>query len=336
MRNDTVRTRIVESSLTLPFMATTTFLLWLMGPVEEGGLWCALVLIGIMTYAIVEWNNQCQLLRIRSRMNSTVFLAFICAFPAFHTSPISFIPAAALLGCYFVLFKGYGQFRPQGYLFHGFLFLGIGSIAFPPLLFLYPTLLISCQRQLRILDFKSFVASLLGIILPFWFWIPAIYIATYFGITDDHLLQFLTFEVPDISGVAPWQWGALALVSLLASIGIIHFVATSYNDKIRTRQYYYCILLQFVPLVASTVMYPQYASTTLPLLFINATPFIAHYLALARGRHMTGMFFFWMAIFITIGTINYFDFWPSLLSFSFSDIQIPDFNLQDIWKSFTN
>ena len=169
MKEHRFRNRVAEGSLTLPVMSAVTFFGWLLSvSLIDVAAWLTLAIVALMTYAFVECNNQCQLLRIRSRMVSASFLAFVSAIPALHASSWHWLPAASLLLSCFVAFKGYGRFQPQGWVFHAFLFLGIGSIVFPPMLLLVPFFLFSCSHQLRILTGKAFVAALLGLLLPYW------------------------------------------------------------------------------------------------------------------------------------------------------------------------
>lgn len=311
-REHSFRNTVAESSLSLPVMALITFLLWVIGPKWDKELWGTLLLAGLMTYTIVEWNNQCQLLRIRSRMNSVTFLAFLCAFPALHTKGLAFIPAFCLLAAYFMLFKAYGEYKPQGYVFHGFFFLSLGSLFFPPLLLLAPTLFVSTNVQLRILTLKSFSALLIGLILPYWLYIAAMCVAVPVWGVEETRMRYLDFHLPDYSTLAPWHWGALAFIGILTFVAVVHFVSTSYNDKIRTRQYFYTMLISFVPIIFMALWWPSDITTTLPLLLLNLTPFVAHYLALAKSHSMTFFFWMWLILLITLGTFNHMDLWAKL------------------------
>lgn len=353
MYEQTFRNRVVESNLSLPFMVAITILLWATGPVQEVVAWVTLVLVGITTYTIVEWNNQCQLLRVRSRMNSVLFLSLTVISPTLLGGGLTLVPALCLLWCYFAIFKGYGIYRPQGYLFHGFLFLALGSIVYPPLLLVAPTLLVSCRSQLRALTFKPFVASLLGLALPYWFYAAAVSVLSYAGglspvaqqklenlgmvsLTWHPWTKYFTLSLPDFSTLTAWQWSVFAVIILLGVRSVIHFISTSYNDKIRTRQYFYTMLLQLLPLLAVTVCLPQDARYTLPLLTLGVTPFAAHYLAQGRGNNMHYRFIFWIIAFVTIGAMGHLDLWETLLSCDIRQCIPQTFNPVEIWNSFFN
>lgn len=353
MRNDGYRQRIAMSNATLYFMAIITILLWAFRPKQDALVWSSFAFVGLITYIIVEWNNQCQLLRIRSRMNSVTFMAFALMFPVVHDGALSWLPSLCLLGSYFILFKGYGAYKAQGYTFHAFLLLSIGSLVYPPMLLLALTLLISCSGQLRMLSMKPFVASLLGLALPYWIYAALVYVVQYsplsphlvaapivyeigfHDLTWDAWTAFFPLRLPDYTqGVPLWQMVSVGFILLLAMRAMLHFVHTSYDDKISTRQYFYTMMLQAVPVAFFACWFPADIRFTLPLLIISVTPFVAHYFALSRGRGTDYAFVFWILLGITIGLCNHLDIWDKLTSLTLDDVTSFIKNLE-LWKYFT-
>lgn len=329
MRQHTLRKDVVESNFTLPVMAVVTLLLWAIVPKWDGALWGTLALTGLMTYVMVEWNNQCQLLRIRTRMNSVTFLTLMSVFPALHTVGLNLIPAFSLVGAYFMLFKAYGLYKPQGYVFHAFFFLSVGSLFFPPLLLVALTLLVSCSAQLRVLTLKSFSAALLGLLLPYWIYAAAMAVGMNLWGWEETRHEYFLFRLPDYSEFARWEWFSLAFLGLIGLVSVFSFVTSSYNDKIRTRQYFYTMLLSLVLVVFITLWWTGDFSTTLPLLLTAVTPFVAHYLSLAKGPSMRYWFWVWFALAVAVGVANRFDLYHHLPPF-------PDVPLDSISAAFSS
>lgn len=315
--------RVAEGVLTLPLVSSLTFLLWLFGSWQDAMLWATLAFVAVTAYLIVEWNNQCQLLRIRSRMNSVTFLTLTAIFPALHTQLWAFVPGFCLIAAYFILFKAYGQYRPEGYTFHAFLMISLGSLVYPPLLLLVPTMLVSSNVHLRVLTFRPLIAAILGLILPYWCYgavaLAREYVVMYqfvdaAAIARWHMDEltwsrwidvYASFDaLPDYSVLALWQMVGLGFVLMLGLTGILHFMQTSYRDKISTREFYFSMRLQFLPLLAIVAWRPQDAVFTLPLLLTAVTPFAAHYLALARSRTADRCFFLWLLAVIGVAITN--------------------------------
>lgn len=309
----TVRNNVVESSLSLPVMATITLVLWLSASTrEETASWLSLAVLAVTAYAIVEWNNQCQLLRVRSRMNSVTYLALVCLFPALHTAGTALIPALCLVGTYFMLFKACGEYKPQGYAFHGFFFLGIGSLFFPPMLLLAPVLFFACNTQLRILTLKTMSALVLGLILPFWLYAAFMGVAVPLYDVKETRLEYLDFHIPAYAEVPLWQWAALAFVGALGIFAVVHFVTTSYNDKIRTRQFFFTMLTGLFPLLLCALWWTDDFTITLPLLLVGITPFVAHFMALSKSNLSDYIFWGWIVLAFVFGIANYFNMWEEV------------------------
>ena len=172
MRSQSFRIRVSESMISLPILVVLASVIWMIPDIQSVALWGGLAAVGMMTYVMIAWNTQYQLIRVRSRMISISFLYVYLAFPQLHALGIHFFPAACLLGAYFLLFRTYGVYAPQGYFFHVFFLVGLGSVAFPPLLLLVPFLFFSSERHLRALTSKSAMAALLGLLLPYWLLLP--------------------------------------------------------------------------------------------------------------------------------------------------------------------
>ena len=317
MRQQQFRNKVSESSLTLPFMVIVTLLsCFLQHAYDSLYLWITLVETGILVYVLMEWNSQCQMLRVRSRMISATVLAFVAAFPALQVSTWCWLPALFLLLSYFVAFKSYGQLNPQGWVFYSFLFVSAGSLMFPPMLLAVPFMFFAFGHQLRILSVKSVTASVLGLLFPYWTYGLFCLVGGWNEVFwRESWVRALALCLPDYSNVLPWQWILFVMLLVLGTIGIVHFVRTSYNDKIRTRQFFYTLLSLHFPLLFNVVWFPDCAGLTLPLLLVNSAPFIAHFFVLARGRSMNFWFLFVLFVLVAVACFNAFgDIIPDMAS----------------------
>ena len=160
MRQKGFRQNFTQSFATLPLVALVTAAVWMLPNLSSLRLGGGLLATALMTYVVIECNNRYHLLRVRSRMNSVVFLVLMAAFPTLHDLGLHLIPAAALLSAYFVLFRTYGQTRTQGTLFHTTLLLSLGSLAFPQLIIVHSISALSAVRC-------SVLCSPIGFILRF-------------------------------------------------------------------------------------------------------------------------------------------------------------------------
>ena len=305
MRTITLRHKIVSSTFTLPIMAVVSVLLWMLPNITSFDLWLGLVATGLNTYLIMELNNRNALLRIRSRMMSVTYLALMLACPALHTFKLSAVPALCLTLAYFMLFASYQQLRAEGYVFHAFLALGIGSLVFPPLLVLALAYYICMLFQLRVFNWRTFVASILGIAVPYWvkaghgMWQNSL--DTEFA----YLEPWFELQLPHYDLLTPNQWVTLGFVFVLSLLAFIHFIHTAYNDKIRTRMLLYAVAVVEVFLAVGIVLLPQCYDMQLHLFIANSSLLIAHHYTLGKGRFFDAWFYLNILLLVALGAFNY-------------------------------
>ena len=138
MTDHSFRHAIASSQATLPAAALLALLGWMAHGWGEPNRWYGLAATLVTAYAIAEWNNRGQLIRIRSRMASSTFLVVMAAMPFLHSWSAEMLVPIAYVGSFILLFQSYQLPRPEGYVFHAFLLLGLGSFLMPLLLFTVP------------------------------------------------------------------------------------------------------------------------------------------------------------------------------------------------------
>ena len=312
MRDNSYRIRIATGAFTLPVMAGITIILWLLSGIGNIDLWIGLGVAGLMTFLLAELNNRNALLRIRSRLVGATFLALYAVCPLLHTWTFAMVPMVCLILSYFQLFSAYQRPHQEGEIFRAFLFLGIASWFYPLLLLIVPVLYLCLLIQLRALTWRTFLAGLMGLIVPYWFYAGW---AIWNDVLDTAFLPFVDafhFESPNYDAVPTSVLALLVYTGILAILSVLHFTRTAYNDKIRTRMFYYVMICIEVLLLLGCLFQPQHYNVLLRLLIANSAPLIAHYFALARGKVMNYLFNVSLLVLVAITIINYFDLWTLL------------------------
>ena len=137
---------------------------------------------------------------------------------------------------------------------------------------------------LRVLNARHFFALLFGMVTPYW--IAAAW-GLWQGCADamaDQWLQQWTFTAPCYDALpAPAITGA-ALIAGISVPAIVHTLRTAYNDKIRTRMYFYTLTVLHLTLLGALAAQPQHYAMLLPLLTVTTAPLAAHHFTLSRGR----------------------------------------------------
>jgi len=166
-----LQNKIAESSVTLPAACVIATLLWWM---PQGG-YSAEYLLGwlvcaLTTYLVIETAAINALLRIRSRMISSLFLLVMAACGFLHPLQTSTITMLFVAFSFYCLLRTYDEPRPEVDTLHAYLFLSLGSLLWPPLLLFALVQMWSQGVYLRSLTMRSFGAAVIGIVLPYAFW----------------------------------------------------------------------------------------------------------------------------------------------------------------------
>ena len=294
MAGKSLRLRVACSATTLPVTAAATAALWLLPFPPGAARWGGLLATALAAYVMMECNNRNALLRIRSRMTTTSFLALTAACPFLHGWQPAMAAVVALLAALTLLFATYQQRHAEGRTFYAFFFMGLGSLLFPPLLLLVPLLCAAMLFYLRSLSGRTFLAALFGLALPYWGYVGWMGWHNRLDTAFAYMLPYLTPGPPRFSALPPQRMAALGAVLVLVVPAIFHFWRTSYNDKIRTRMLYYTILIEELAITAMLAACPGEFDTIFRLFVLNSTPLIAHHLAFAGGK--AGNIYFYTAI----------------------------------------
>lgn len=311
------RYTIVTGKATLPVTIMFAVPAWLAGSEKApdkilwwGGLAVTIVIAGFL----LEFSNRNSLLRIRSYMIPSVFLVMAASMTFAQTLTWNWLPPACFLLAYYSAFLSYQNYRSQGYSFHTFAFLGIGALVFPQMLYFAPLFLFFMLVQLRSMSAKSFVASLLGLS------IPIVLRETYFllnGTTtkiDSFWLALQTFAPTDYTILDEHRMVSAAFVIIISAVAMIHFMRTKFNDKIRTRMFFYVIMLNEIALMSFIALQPQHFDVLFRLLVVNSSILIAHHLTFARNIVADIYFYVLFALFCFLAFYNFtgysFGIWP--------------------------
>ena len=314
-----LQNKIAESSVTLPVACgLATVLWWLPQGTFSTDYVLGWVVCAVMTYIFIEMNAVNSLLRIRSRMISSLFLLVMTACGFLHPFQTGLLVSLAVLIALFFLFKTYDVDNPQLPTFHAYLCFSLGSFAWPPLLLLLPLMLWNQGVFMRSLRPKTFGAAILGLLLPYMFlWgfqclqaflaaLPAF---------QDQKISLLAF-LPEERASFPLVFSADSLffadffnftafprkedflsyvafpptrevsncvfLFFLGLTGLIHYIRKSYDDKINVRMKYYSLLTFQVATTMWLVLQPKHFCYIFPVLLVTTVPAAAHFITFTR------------------------------------------------------
>ena len=297
---------IAKSQATLPVVGVIALVLWFVLPtshlsplasLSSCGLWCwvppflqegywglsiSLFCAALAVYIMAELNNAYVLLRVSSRMLSSTLALLLALVVSFHR----FQPGSLLLLFYllslFPLFASYQMPSPLfSFLTH--LMAATSSLVFPMLLWTIPLYWIA-QAHFRTLTWRCFIASLLGILVPYWLYGGV-------AIITDSLNRF----VAHVSVVAHFQWAdytqlnlcdvlVFVFVLVLFVSGTIDYFINRFYDKTRVRLSFNMVVIHGIGMILFIALQPQYVQHLLPLLLIDTAMVFGHFFTLTHTK----------------------------------------------------
>lgn len=239
-------------------------------------------LYGIIGYFLIELNNRFGIIRMRASVQTTVYFLLIAACPSMHIFYAGDLAAASFLIALFFLFKSYQQTRSTGHLFHAFVFIGIGSLFFPQLMYLIPTFWIGAY-SFQSLNLKNFFASIIGWSVPYGVLLGYSYISGQMDLFYQPFREFVTFT-PIRFDFLPWEMATIGYLLVLFLVSSAHCLIASYKDKIQTRSYLsFLIFLNFCIFIYIALQ-PVLAIHLLSFLLIGVSILAGHLFVLTNSR----------------------------------------------------
>lgn len=282
-----LQNKIAESRKALPVAIAVCTGIWLTAGVIQHQWWiqfgCFLLSVAVMT----ELDNNNALIRTYSRM-VTISYALLSCLPCFlFPSTGGAVFQTCLVASLFTLFRCYQDKQATGWAFYTFLMLGMASLASVLTFWLLPVVWLLMATTLYCLSWRTFVASLLGLLCPYWFVLAWILCFCEADITPllEHLEQAGRYKLPaDYLSLSLSQVLTFGLMTILGITGIVHYTRNYYHDKIRTREIYYSMMMLWAVSTLLLIIQPQHDDTMLRVIITVCSPLIGHFIALTSTK----------------------------------------------------
>jgi len=308
-----LQNKIAEHGMTLSVAVCYTVGVWILAGGIQKQWWLQLLCFAASTVLVAVINDTNALLRVRSRMVSCTFLVLSAAVPfVFISLQGSFVQLCAVVSN-LILFHSYQDKLSHGWTLYAFLCLGLASMTFVQALFFLPFLWLLMATQLLTLSWRTWAASLLGVMIPYWFLLPYYVYKQDFKPLADHFSALGTFSQPlEYAHLPIGTILAIILIALLTLSGGLHLWRYGYEDKIRTRQIYSCYTLMSWLTLLFLVLQPQHILVLMPLVIVNTSPIIAHFLTFTHTRVSNIAFFVIIGLIALLTALN---LWMPSLTF---------------------
>lgn len=297
---------IASNQATLPITCGVAFLLWFVQssvqhPASfsspEYGLWqyvptflqegywslgisafCA----ALAVYMMAELNNAHVLLRVSSRMLSSMLAILLCLnVIGHHFQPGTIVMLFSLLSL-FPLFSSYQSPNPL-LAFLTYLSLSAASLFFSKLLWIVPIYWL-IQGHFRALSLRCFIASILATLLPYWVCGGIAVLTGAIPIFLTHIQTIIQFQWFDYASLGLFDILVYAFVVLLFLTGTIDFIIHQFLDKTRTRIIFNATIIYGLFVAIWMGLQPQYFSALLPMLMLSTAILFGHFFTLTHTK----------------------------------------------------
>jgi len=308
-----LQNKVAENRYTLTVTVAYTLLVWLAADLSDRRKWIPLVCSLAAGYMMAELNNRNSLIRIYSRMVSASFLLMLTSAVFLFTSLTTGVTAFCCSAFLLIAFQAYQDRHAAGYFFLTFLFVGLNSMFFVHILLFVPFLWFFLGWKVVPVSGKSIFASVLGLVTPYWMISPYVMFAGDYERWIRHFAALGDWTAfLDYGGMTPGRTAVMALVLVTAVTGGVHFLHTSYQDKVRVRMLYEYLLYMGSLCAAFLLVMPCLYDALLPLTVIHAAPLAGHFFALTSTKATNACF---IAFLTAVLLITAYNLWMPLFNF---------------------
>lgn len=299
--------KVAESRWSALRTSIIALVIWLAAGLRtfEPNIVISFVCIAMTAIMMGQLNSTNALIRIYSRMIMCSYLAItsVATFLFADISPALVTLCAAI--CYTFLFCCYQDKNSPGWIFYAYLALGLASVFWVQALFFLPFLWIVTATNLLAMNFRNFIASLLGVITPYWFTFA------WYAFTDnvsafvEHFTNIISFgHIANLSVLTTHELVTFAFIILLAVTGMLHFANKAHQDNIRTRLLYETFIAIDALTLVFIILQPQQFRFLYGILAVNTAPLIGHFIALTHTKWTNWYFIFLLVLAVVICAYN--------------------------------
>ena len=296
------QTQVATGRFTLPVVILICLLLWGI-TFQEWDELISLIITALIGYVMIESNTAFTLIRTRTALPVCIYGWIATSLLFLH--PFNwgnFIPLAFILAIY-QLFCSYESSSPINSIYHAFLFISLGSLILPQFI-VFALLFWIGMIPFRAMNGKSFIASLIGLITPYWFLFGYAFYSDQMSSFLIPLQEMIHFHPIDYSILSLEEIISWTIITLWLIISSIHYKWISHKDRTRTRIYHSFLAYTGWWTTFLSILQPVYLQVWMPIQLICTAFLCGHLFTLTRNRFSGILFVVTFVIFILLMSFN--------------------------------
>jgi len=243
-------------------------------------------------------SSEFRLIRVRSFFPFFLFCIFSAAI-----IPILSLNGASI-SCFFFCWSCFRLFgsldsRPVNRaIFDANALLAIASLFQPRIIYMLPVFWI-VMGILQVFSFKSFMASIIGVISVFWVIGATSFLMDDYAFLLDFSQNLISFQLVNFSLFSSAEITYVAFLGLLMISAMIFFWPRQHMDKLRTRNYLNSVLLLWFAVLILWIFSDNEMGVLL-LLFSLSALMAAHFFSLIDDRYSRVLFFILIILSVSV------------------------------------
>ena len=190
-----------------------------------------------------------------------------------------------------------------GILFHAFIFWGIGCLFVPKIVWLVPFMWYSCY-VFRSLNFRSFVASILGCLIPIGGFAIYDYLNNQGIAFAEKVAEVTRFEGISLDNLQPSIVVMLLFLFTIFVVSTTHSVLYSMDEKVQTRSYLQHLVVSITLLFLLAFICLSITLQLMPLILIGIGLLFGHFSTLTNSKWSNIFFISILLLTIPVFIIN--------------------------------
>lgn len=258
-------------------------------------------------FLIHRANYALVLIREKTLLPLLLYVLFISTNPDFFPFKSTSVSVFCLILALYQLFISYHDTTAMDKIFNAALILGTGSLLWIHILWFLPLFWFGLYN-FRSLSPRTFIASLLGVSVVYWFvlgWCVWQRDFTPFSIPFSTLFKVRVLAVQD-SGLV--NWIGFVSVAALTAVASINIITHEYEDNLRTRQFLSFLIAMAAWSFCLFFLYEQSSEEFLEMACVPAALLIAHFFTVTRSKYIFWTFHATVILLITLFVIRVWNF----------------------------
>lgn len=258
-------------------------------------------------FLIHRANYALVLIREKTLLPLLLYALFISTNPDFFPFKATSFSVFCLILALYELFTSYHDAEATDKAFNAAFIIGAGSLLWIHILWFLPLFWLG-MYNFRSLAPRTFMASLLGVSVVYWFvlgWCVWQRDFTPFTIPFSALFKV---RVLMVQGTGLMDWIGFTYVAVLTAIASLNILTHEYEDNLRTRQFLSFLIALAVWSFGLFFLYEQSSEEFLEMACVPAALLIAHFFTVARSKYVFWTFHLTVILLVTLFVIRVWNF----------------------------